>query len=100
MAIPAEAGDQEPVAAGEVAWLIDSYVVNANGDRMTVRIGECPDPTDYQQCIVDQGAVAEILEYQTPDRYWPIQAIEAGLALTVSAMILLAGVLRLRRQVL
>ena len=100
MSIPADAGDQDPFVAGAVAWQVDGYVVNASGERITVRTAECPAPTDYQQCMVDQGAVAEIIEYQTPDRYWPIQAIEAALTLTISAIILLAGLFRLRRNVL
>ena len=68
MKIPSRPGTRNPfIQAGQVAWQIGDNFVDANGDPIAVRLAECPDPIDYQQCIVDQGVVAEIIEYQTPD---------------------------------
>jgi hypothetical protein len=65
-------GAQAPGNAAD-AWEIDNFFVNAVGDPVTVRFDECGDPPSYQQCAFDQGVTAEVIRYQSADRYWAIQ---------------------------
>jgi hypothetical protein len=43
--------------------------------------------------------VALVIEYQPADRFWRFQLTEAALALAASALLLGAGVVRLRRHI-
>ena len=50
-------------------------------------------------CLIEQGVAGYLYRYQPVDRYWTIQAVEAGLAVLAGAAILALGVVRLRRRV-
>jgi len=98
---PPAAGAAEPMDADFIdAWVVDEYLVDASGTAVVLSAGDCTDPRDYAQCLIEQGVTGYYYGYQPGDRYWSIQAVEAGLAVVVGAAVLGLGLVQLRRRVI
>lgn len=93
-----EASSQPASDAGD-SWQLDYYYVNAADEQVAPRTNGCPAEIGYEQCLVQQGVVGLVIEYQPADRFWRFQATEAALALAASAALLGAGLVRLRRRI-
>jgi hypothetical protein len=89
---------QQPIGDFADAWLVDEYFIDASGAELTIGLGGCADQRDYPACLIGHGVVGDVYRYQPVDRYWSIQAVEAGLAMLAGAAILALGAVRLRRR--
>jgi len=96
--VPAASGSRP---AGDVggSWQLDYFYVNSAGEQVTPRINDCPADPDHEQCLVQQGVTGLVMEYHPAKRFWRFQATESGLALAASALLLGAGLVRLRRHI-
>jgi hypothetical protein len=56
----------------------------------------CVDVWD-NTCLTKAGVVGTLIRYQPPSRYWPFQLIESGILLALSALVVAAGRIELRR---
>ncbi|MGH7910846.1 MAG: ABC transporter permease subunit, partial [Candidatus Dormibacteraceae bacterium] len=83
-------GTQYPGFSPQYGLLLDFSYLNAAGDR-----------TGYQPiCLKGTGPTCAIryeVSYQPPSRFWPIQLVESGIYLILSAL-LLAGAARFVRR--
>jgi hypothetical protein len=57
----------------------------------------CGDNSWEETCLRGAGAAAEQIRYQPASRYWPFQLIESGILLGLSAVVVAAGRIGLRR---
>lgn len=93
---PIDGADDDTVPAG--ARIMYHSDVDATGRQIGYAelerlCGEDPDPA----CIRRAGVVAERIDYQPASRYWPFQLIESGILLGISALVVAAGRIGLRR---
>jgi hypothetical protein len=56
----------------------------------------CVDVWD-NTCLTKAGVVGTLIRYQPPSRYWPFQLIESGILLALSALVVAAGRIGLKR---
>jgi len=94
------ASGSQPASDADDSWQLDYYYVNASGEKVSPRTDGCQAEDGYQQCLVQQGVVGAVIQYQPADRFWRFQATEAALALAASALLFGAGVVRLRRRII
>jgi len=104
-AMPEQFRDSVPASGGQPAndaddsWQLDYYYLNATDEKVSPRTDGCQAEDGYQQCLVRQGVVGAVMQYQPADRFWRFQATEAALALAASAALFAAGLIRLRRHI-
>ena len=79
-------------------WL-ESAPVDTAGAPVAPPPPGCVVPGDPVPCLRAAGATAVEVVYQPASRYWPFQAIETGVLLSLSAAALGVGYWGLRRQV-
>jgi hypothetical protein len=97
LALPVSASvDSGAAAVPDGSWVLSTEFRDTAGAVVDVRYENCG--VDVDACAAEQGATEERISFQPPDRFWPLQLIEAGLATALSAAILLLGRLRLRRR--
>jgi hypothetical protein len=94
--IPLGLSDDDAVPAG--ARIVSYADVDAAGRQISYAELEraCPGDADTA-CLRRAGVVAERIEYQPAPRYWPFQLIESGILLGLSALVVAAGRVGLRR---
>jgi hypothetical protein len=76
--------DQMPTGA----WIVSSSYVDAAGNPVAFSPAACT--TGIPECMRVQGVVRQV-GFQPDDRFWSFQAIEAGLFVTLAALLVGAG---------
>lgn len=77
---------------------MDNFFVDSAGRPIELQFSQCLAGDDAVQRLIDQGAAAAVVSYQPGNRYWLVQATEAGISVFASAVILGLGLGRLRRR--
>jgi len=76
-------------------WQLDYGYLDAAGNEIDAEFGpECGAP---EQCLRDQGVVAQFRLVQPRDRYWSFQAIESALIAGIAALFIGVGAWAVRR---
>jgi len=70
------------------AWVVESSYVDAAGNQVSFSPAGCT--TSVTDCLTAQGVLREV-GFQPDDRFWSFQAIEAGLFVTLAALVVGVG---------
>lgn len=77
----------------------DLVYLDANGSVIPLRAvgADCGPREDYVSCLERSGVSSVELQYQPESNFWPLQAIQSGLAVVLSAALLGGSYARVRR---
>ncbi|MFI6332982.1 hypothetical protein ACIBBG_32340 [Micromonospora chersina] len=87
------------------AFFVDGGFILNDGQRLLNYdpvyqdiIGSCPVDTVADKCLVENGVAAEFIRYYSTDQFAAIQAVDAGLAIAISFILLAIGAFWVRKR--
>lgn len=89
--------DGFPSTGGGASWWLDGGLTRADGGRMpdfacnSAELDELP-------CLADRGATGRYVDYHPESHFWPLQLVETGIVLVLTAACAVAAFRVLRRR--
>ncbi|WP_223831051.1 hypothetical protein [Streptomyces venezuelae] len=83
---------------GGQAWRLDQGMLTAAGERLYWNGCTVVQPQNPRLCMTDRGGVTDFVDIHPAAHYWPLQLVETGICLTLTALATLVAFRVLRSR--